>query len=155
MRVMSDYNLTCLHYVIGFALTPNWDRVLLAQRFGLEWGTGKYNGVGGQIRHDESPVEGMVRKFREKTNLMSLITEWRLFCTLKGIDRYGGTYKVWFFVSDSIHTLDTVNNGIYNEYLNLIPVDKIKDYSIINALTWLLPMAMADSPVLAEVTEQL
>jgi len=63
-------------YVLGFALTPEMDRVALIQKNRPDWQAGKWNGIGGHIEDGESPLEAMHREFQEETGVYIAKERW-------------------------------------------------------------------------------
>jgi 8-oxo-dGTP diphosphatase len=78
-------------YVAGFLIAPDDDRVLLIRKTHPEWQAGKLNGIGGKIDPGESPLEAMVREFKEEAGLV--ITGWQHFLTLNA----NPNGRVYFF----------------------------------------------------------
>lgn len=56
------------HYVVGFCYNEK-DEVLLLKKRKPQWQFDQWNGIGGKIEQDETPLEAMVREFREETTL--------------------------------------------------------------------------------------
>ena len=48
------------------------DKILLQYKAAGKFGEGKWNGPGGKIKPDETPVEGVIREVREETGLTIL-----------------------------------------------------------------------------------
>ena len=44
------------HYVLGFIFNRQKDNVLLVEKKRPEWQKGKWNGIGGKIKENESPL---------------------------------------------------------------------------------------------------
>ena len=66
-------------YVVGFAFDENKRRVLLIKKNRPEWQKGKLNGIGGSMEEGETPLETMIREFREETAVE--LTNWEHYCT--------------------------------------------------------------------------
>ena len=56
-------------YVAGFAFNMDGDRVLLVLKKKPAWQNGRLNAIGGKIEANESPLQAMVREFREETDV--------------------------------------------------------------------------------------
>lgn len=85
-------------YVAGFMFNDTKDIVLLIKKIKPEWQKGKLNAIGGKIEIEinETPIQAMVREFKEETGIKTLEEDWSLFCTLVNIE-WGG--EVSFFKS--------------------------------------------------------
>lgn len=53
-------------YCIAFVFTNDYEKVLLVKKEKPEWQKGLWNGVGGKLKPNELPVEGMNREFAEE-----------------------------------------------------------------------------------------
>lgn len=56
-------------YTLGFIHCPETDSVLLLNRQKSPW-MGRWNGVGGKLEEDESPLDCIIRETQEETNLV-------------------------------------------------------------------------------------
>lgn len=72
-------------YVLGFAFTPDLENVLLIKKNRPEWQKGKYNGLGGKLKHFETPLQAMVREFKEEADIETIEQDWKPVGTLTGI----------------------------------------------------------------------
>lgn len=63
-------------YVLGFAIDPFNNRILLIQKNKPEWQAGKYNGIGGKVEPGEFPTLAMVREFKEETGIKTKNEDW-------------------------------------------------------------------------------
>ncbi len=72
-------------YVVGFAFTRSNKCVLLIEKTRPEWQKGKWNGIGGHIEGDETPMEAMKREALEETGISSDF-KWEHYATMRGED---------------------------------------------------------------------
>jgi len=91
-----------MKYVVGFSFNEDMSRVLLMLKNRPEWQEGKYNGVGGKIDGDETPIEAMVREFREETGVATLPEDWYELALLHGTDHAGDKFEVHCFSTEKI-----------------------------------------------------
>ena len=70
-------------YVVGFMFDDQIQNVCLIKKNRPEWQLGKLNGVGGKVDARETPLEAMVREFREETGVATLAKTWAHVCTLR------------------------------------------------------------------------
>jgi 8-oxo-dGTP diphosphatase len=63
-------------YVLGFAFTPEADKVVLIRKKHPAWQAGLLNGVGGKVEKDELHVDAMVREFYEETGVLISADQW-------------------------------------------------------------------------------
>lgn len=74
-------------YVLGFAFTPDLQKVLLIKKNKPEWQKGKFNGLGGKIEpSDKSIEEAMRREFFEEAAIISPSKLWTRVGLLRGSD---------------------------------------------------------------------
>lgn len=64
------------HYVVGYAFRPDMGAVALIEKRKPAWQVGKLNGVGGKIEPGETPVEAMVREFKEEAGVWIEAMRW-------------------------------------------------------------------------------
>lgn len=124
-----------LTMVAGFAFMDN--RVLLCCKQKPDWQTGLWNGVGGKLDHEEAPIDGMVREFKEETG--HVVASWDLFCTELGPDYVvhffratlpdGGTFSKWPLRND------------VGEPLSWAPLRDVPLMPCIGNCYWLIPLA--------------
>ena len=55
------------HYVLGFIFNREENKVLLVQKKRPEWQAGHWNGIGGKIEKDETPLLAMEREGHKET----------------------------------------------------------------------------------------
>jgi len=135
--------------VVGFAFHAG--QVLLIRKAKPEWQAGRLNGVGGKVEANELELSAMQREFHEKAGLaVHPWWRWRRFCVLDAADR---SWRVFFFVAHlSDHEARAVRSQT-EEHLEWHPVEQLPRDTIDN-LRWLIPMALARSPVWAQVVEE-
>ena len=121
--------------------------VALIEKTRPNWQKGNYNAIGGHIEDGETPYETMVREFREETGLYIPASEWRMFCVLTGPEKEK-SWEVSFFTAVKNANLTQTTD----ERPEWVPYHKLP-HNIINNLTWLIPMALARSHVVATVRE--
>lgn len=134
-------------YVLGFCVNSivAHEYVLLIEKTKKDWQHGLVNGIGGKVEQEESLHEAMVREFYEETGLDSSEFGWRMFCGLS--DRVN--WRVYCFVGrgDVSKAKDCDEGRMIRAYPNHLPENAIDN------LRWLVPMALAKSPVFATVSE--
>ena len=136
-----------IEYVVGFLLCENMVALIEKQR--PEWQRGRLNGIGGHVEAGETAECAMIREFEEETG--RLIPAWQHFCTLTASDN---SWTVYFFTARVSRLIELQQ-----------PTDEIPRWRLISSLPhmgnrlvdnvrWLVPMAAAQSPVLAVVREK-
>lgn len=135
------------HYVVGFVFDRHFKSVLLIHKLKPEWQAGKLNGVGGKVEEGEDLDTAMTREFQEETGMDVPEHMWRKYCTTIARD---GT----------VHFFTTYANFDSRVIPQQLEVEKIvwKHYdplaaNVIDNLRWLIPMALAEVPVVADVDE--
>jgi 8-oxo-dGTP pyrophosphatase MutT (NUDIX family) len=71
-------------YVLGFLFENDLSSVVLIQKEKPAWQAKCRNGVGGEIKPDESEVEAMMREFNEEAGVLIDRDKWHLFCEMGG-----------------------------------------------------------------------
>jgi 8-oxo-dGTP diphosphatase len=69
-------------YVLGFMFTPDAGHVVLKLKKRPAWQRHRFNGVGGHVKVDETPLQAMMREFEEETCVPH--NDWRYVCDLSG-----------------------------------------------------------------------
>jgi len=85
-------------YVAAFIFDLMGNRVLLIQKTKPAWQAGLYNGIGGKLEEDETPLDAVIREIKEEVNLD--ITTWKNFASLEGDvcpDKGAGWKVHWFY----------------------------------------------------------
>jgi 8-oxo-dGTP pyrophosphatase MutT (NUDIX family) len=148
-------------YVAGFLFNKEGNQVALIEKQRPEWQKFQLNGIGGHIDRKtgahtcydvgcdvpgfdpytcpwETPLEAMVREFREETGVE--LNCWQEYCVLSGPE-----YEVHFFQSyaNAIYDVETKTD----EQVLVYGVDDILNpnitYPLIPNLRWLIPMALS------------
>lgn len=79
---MSNSNYPTLpefEYVLGWRYSLDLKEVVVIEKQRPAELQGRITGIGGRIENDESPLEAMVREFKEETSLQTYFTEWECF----------------------------------------------------------------------------
>lgn len=135
---------------LGFAFSRHGSVVLLIRKNRPEWQAGKFNGIGGKVEPGESPVEAMVREFREETGLVTAIGHWRLFLTYTPGEH--GT-RIHCFSTASV-PLDQARSVTDEEVFQINLNDTRLSATLVPSLSWIIPMArfsQFDVPLTADV----
>jgi 8-oxo-dGTP diphosphatase len=127
-------------YVCGFLFSPDRSRVLLIRKNRPAWQAGKLNGVGGKIEAGESPLDAMIREFREEAQLR--IESWQEILVLSGhedagkkSDWQGHFFRAFGSIDEAVAVTD--------EALEIHPVNSLPRDTIPN-LRWIIPMLLDD-----------
>lgn len=131
------------HYVVGFLFDPQRTRVVLIEKLKPDFQKGKLNGVGGKIEDGESPLDAMIREFREEGGIE--IVNWREFCQLKFRNSI-----IYFFAAEG--EIDKVSS-ITDEQIKICALDKFGELNVMANLRWLIPMALDKDRVTAVVED--
>ena len=134
-----------ISYVAGLLFTEDHEQVLLIHKKKPAWQAGKLNAIGGKIEEREIPINAMRREFREETGLD--MRSWRKFCTLT---HHMDAWRVHFFCAFSERLYEA--RKMEEELPVIVNLPQLPT-CIIHNISWLIPMALDPSPVLAEVIE--
>ena len=69
---------------VGFCFDQTMTRVALIRKNRPQWQAGLLNGIGGKREGNETPVETMVREFREEAGVDTDASEWLPLAILSG-----------------------------------------------------------------------
>jgi 8-oxo-dGTP diphosphatase len=133
-------------YVAGFLFREKRTQVALIEKQRPAWQKGKLNGIGGKIEIGETPIEAMIREFKEETG--AAISDWRPFCYLQGASPED-PWAVIMFMSEAPAEIKTMED----EQVGWYPLDMIDVIDVIPNLKWLIPMAVAEPIATSTVVE--
>jgi 8-oxo-dGTP diphosphatase len=138
-----------LEYVLGFRFNEHKTQVVLIEKLKPEWQKGKYNGIGGKIETNETPIKAMVREFKEETSLDTNEEDW----SYQTIMTDNSSWKVHVFMSvGSIKQCKTMETEkVIHASSSILP-----DKAHWN-LHWLIPLCLdpeLKKPILVEYTNK-
>lgn len=126
-------------YSVGFMFDRNREWVALIKKARPEWQKGLLNGIGGHIENGETPLEAMVREFKEETGLLTELSDWELYVHIVNEEVNYQLYIFRCFYNDS-HLINLRNEDIqepiYSCSVSNLPLN------IIPNLRWLIPLAL-------------
>ena len=123
-------------YVVGFLFDNNGNQIVLLQKTHPEWQAGMFNGVGGKVEDDESPLRAMRRECEEEIGVEAT---WELF--------YVGEYEdheIYFYRSfhdgDYMRATSQTDELVYKRRVDALESEM--SHSRVHGLEWLIPMAL-------------
>jgi len=134
-----------MNYVVGFMYSRLQDKVILVQKINPEWQRDLYNGVGGKIEKDETPIDAMVREFKEETKIFTTVGEWKLIGIIED-----GLAKVYFYTCEKryLPPIDLLNDN--SEPLAKISIRSLLDglykEDVVLNLNWIIPYIYYGDP---------
>lgn len=130
-------------YACGFLIGTD-RRVVLVRKNRPDWQAGRLNGVGGHVEPGETSAEAMRREFAEEAGLD--LTDWEHLATISWST--GETFFYRLFVDGPV--LDATRT-MTDERIEIHPVDEIPWSEGVASLSWLLPLALHPTPLMAPV----
>jgi 8-oxo-dGTP diphosphatase len=122
-------------YVVGFGFTKDKQKVLLINKLKPEWQKGLLNGIGGKIENGETPIEAMNREAYEESGIL---VDWLYRGIMKGTNNDGSKFECHIFSSTEVKEF----RQIEDEILELINIDDISHYSVVENLKFLIPFCI-------------
>jgi 8-oxo-dGTP diphosphatase len=125
-------------YVVGFCFNEDKSEVALIKKTHPEWQAGLFNGIGGHVNEDETPLEAMQREFKEEAGVDTVLIDWHLFAELSG--DYFHLYCFNCFDDEIFKNIKTCTD----EFIIPFPTAciKIRDSRFISNLSWLLGICL-------------
>lgn len=124
-------------YVVGFAFSHDYDRVVLIRKNKPEWQAGFLNGVGGKLEDGEDYHDAMIREFKEEAGIT--IPFWHPISLLMFKDADVMFFKTELTIREEKEIYSVTGEKV--EIHNIVLLDVLKT---IPNLQWLIPMALND-----------
>ncbi len=131
---------TTKRMVLGFLFNNEGTEVALIRKSRPAWMARLWNGLGGAIEEGESPIEAMIREFREEGGAATIAQDWSEYCVFSGPG-----YVVHVFVAKNSALL-----GLLRRSTNTIPLDgepvavfprtELSGLWLVSNVAWLIPM---------------
>lgn len=133
--------LTDNSYALGFAFDETLRHVVLLKKAKPEWAAGMWNGPGGKVEPGETPLEAMVREFKEEAGVLIPQNQW---LTLGAFQRPGWFVQCFAARTNAIFQAQTMEK----EKVTIYPVHEYLANTILEEDThsglecaWLVPYA--------------
>lgn len=136
-------------FVLGFLFNQTLDMVLLIRKSRPQWQCGLLNGVGGKVEKDESPMDAMVREFREETGAHTGVGDWNFFARMSGTG-----FVVDCFVSNCVQGWEFARS-VTDEQLEHYDVGSICSLDTVPNVPWLVWMGrevLGGTQLFSEIT---
>jgi len=138
-------------YVLGFCFTRDKKKVVLISKLRPAWQNGSLNGIGGKVEtYDNSPLDAMIREFKEETGVETLIADWDYFTKMIfPNDIMGGVavvhcYRMFSNLAWQCKTTE-------EEEIILVDINELDKFDKISNLNFLIPLALDENVTLAEI----
>lgn len=127
-----------MRYVLGIYTRRYDDSVLLIRKNHPAWMKGLLNGLGGKIESQETPLQAMVREFREECGILLSHNRCKLFCVLRGKDFEVHCYHI------EIHPLDGEPLTVTDEEVSWYKRFTLPLLPLVSNLEWLVAMTRSN-----------
>jgi 8-oxo-dGTP diphosphatase len=134
------------HYVLGLIFDNTKQNILLVRKNRPDWMKGYYNGVGGKIKLDETPIQAMCREGIEETAFShSWVHTITFVCP-------GGT--VYVFTAISGMSNDIYFTQVEDEKLEVFNLKNLPD-KLMHNLKWIIPLSLSNvqKPIILQANE--
>ena len=130
-------------YTLGFAFDSSAEKVVLIRKNRPAFLAGLLNGVGGKIEDGETPIETMVREFREETGVETSALDWIFLGKMSNTHFEVNVYSAFGDFALDAKTMESEEIVVHDVDMNAILENGAAN------LAWLIPMALAshDRPV--------
>ncbi len=133
--------MAIIPYVVGFLFDENRDYVVLIEKNKPDWQKGYLNGVGGKIENNETPIECMIREFKEEAGIT--VNDWSIF--MEAEHRFDNKEEIakLYFLKAFIPNLDSVE-GQELERVHIVSLQEVRNYTLLSNIKWLIDIALDD-----------
>lgn len=125
------------NYVLGFAFNNNRTKVALSEIKLTVTQYSNLNGIGGKMSPTETPVDAMIRLFRERTGYPSLEKEWEKIDILVDSDELVHIYCYCIDLPEDID-ITTISNPRVQWY----DIEKLHHYELVKPANELIQFAI-------------
>jgi len=109
------------HYVLGISINKERTQVLLIKKTKPAWQLGLVNAIGGKIEAGETPLQAMVREYKEETDLDTIEQQWTELVVQE--NEYFKMF-VFYMIDDCIHNAVTTTEE--EVFVHNIDIDYLK-----------------------------
>jgi 8-oxo-dGTP diphosphatase len=82
-------------YVLGFLFDLKKSQVILIRKLKPNWQKNLLNGVGGKIEEGETPINAMVREFKDETGIDTVESNWKHYATMSSASFNVAVFKAF------------------------------------------------------------
>jgi len=122
-------------FVVGFYfdMFQKKPSVLLIKKKRPQWQAGLYNGIGGHIEEGETPLQAMIREFKEETDVHE--ENWIHKITINS--------PKWILHVFAVIQGDSKKpKTMTDEELRFVPVQELYSMPLVYNITWLVPIML-------------
>lgn len=134
-------------YALGFLFNASHTEILLVDKQSPEWQRGLFNGIGGKVEAEETPLACLVRETKEESGLRTAHRDWMHLGDLASEGWLVSVYTGTFF-GDAALAKQTDHEDV-----GWFSIDALPE-RVIQNLRWLIPLAL-ESLSRAEAEPQL
>lgn len=123
-----------MDYVLGFMIDIPANRVVLIRKTHPSYQKDRYNGIGGKLKQNESPIEAMCREFKEETDIFTTPEMWTEFAKISSPE-----YTIYCFKSFQYNLEPT---QMTDEIPELLPLNQYNQLPLVNYVEELIILAL-------------
>jgi len=124
------------HYVLGLVFSKSRGKILLIEKKRPKWQAGRWNGIGGKIEQNESPIGAMQREALEETGHSFLYKHVITFVCP------GGTVFVFEAITCATNADYIPFEQVEDGRLEVFDLDNLPT-NMMGNLRWIIPLSLA------------
>lgn len=126
-------------FVLGFMFSIDRQNILLMHKNRPDYQKGLLNGIGGRMLEKETPIDAMIREFKEETSVQTYVHEWDQYAIMNK----PGVFKVYCFraFNNKLWEAKTITDEAIKIFHMVVESEYMNN--TVSGLTYLIPLALS------------